>query len=89
MLTIVTLYVCAGVAYLAVQAYNGAGHYLGRKMAEEARVVPPALIPLLGFIVTLIVLFFMGLALVIWPYFAWDDWRKGMLFNSGYWSDKE
>lgn len=82
-------YVALGVTYIAMQAYQGAGAYLGRKLAEDARAVPPALLPFLCFIVALIVILFASLALVIWPYFAWDDFRKGALFDRQRWDDKE
>lgn len=86
---LVLSYVALGVTYIVMQAYQGAGAFLGRKLAEEARAVPPALLPLLCFIVTLIVIFFAALAVVVWPYFAWDDFRKGALFDRDRWDDKE
>lgn len=86
---LVLSYVALGVTYIAMQAYQGAGAFLGRKLAEDARAVPPALLPLLGFIVSLIVVLFAALTLVVWPYFAWDDFRKGVLFDRDRWDDKE
>lgn len=86
---LVLSYVALGVTYIAMQAYQGAGAYLGRKLAEDARAVPPALLPLLCFIVALIAIVVMALTLVVWPYFAWDDFRKGALFDRDRWDDKE
>lgn len=86
---LVLSYVALGVTYIAMQAYQGAGAFLGRSLAREARAVPPALLPLLGFIVSLIVVLFAALTLVVWPYFAWDDFRKGVLFDRDRWDDKE
>ena len=60
---LVLSYVALGVTYIAMQAYQGAGAFLGRKLAEDARAVPPALLPLLGFIVALISIVVMALLL--------------------------
>lgn len=89
MIELLLSYLALGVTYIAMQIYHGAGAYLGRKLAEDARAVPPSLLPLLGFIVSLIAVLFVAITLVVWPYFAWDDFRKGVLFDRQNWSDKE
>lgn len=89
LIELILSYVALGVTYIVMQAYQGAGAFLGRSLAREARAVPPALLPLLGFLVALIVILFASLSLVVWPYFAWDDFRKGVLFDRDRWDDKE
>ena len=76
-------YLTLGVAYIFMECRAGAAAYLGRKTAEEVRAVPPALLPLVGFLVALITILFLALTLIVWPFFAWNDWRNGTLFKAG------
>lgn len=80
---LVASYLTLGVAYIVMECMAGAASYLGRKTAEEARAVPPALLPLVGFLVALITIIFLALTLVAWPFFTWNDWRNGTLFKAG------
>ena len=82
-------YLAIGAAWIAVEIWGGAGAYLGRKCADEMRTLPEYLVPLAAALVALIVMFFLCLTLVFWPYFVWDEWRKGELLKPGRWDDKE
>jgi len=76
-------YLTLGVAYIFMECRAGAAAYLGRKTAQEVRAIPPALLPLVAFLVALITILFLALTLIVWPYFAWNDWRNGTLFKAG------
>ncbi|AZF88753.1 hypothetical protein [Salmonella phage Lumpael] len=80
---LIASYLTLGVAYIIMECKAGAAAYLGRKMAEEVRAIPPSLIPLVAFIVALLAVLVLAVTLVIWPYFAWHDWRNGTIFKAG------
>lgn len=78
-----------GAAWMAVELWGGAAAAIGRRFAEEAKGVPPSLMPLGALLVSLLVVFVLGLVIIFWPYFVWDEWRKGELLKPGRWDDKE
>ncbi|QHR72903.1 hypothetical protein sortsyn_38 [Escherichia phage sortsyn] len=80
---LIASFLMLGVAYIFMECRAGAAAYLGRKMAEEVRAIPHSLIPLVAFIVALLAVLVLAVTLVIWPYFAWNDWRNGTLFKAG------
>lgn len=80
---LIASYLTLGVAYIFMECRAGAAAYLGRKTAQEVRAIPPALLPLVAFLVALITILFLALTLIVWPYFAWNDWRNGTLFKAG------
>lgn len=82
-------YMAIGSAWMAVELWGGAAAALGRRCADEARAVPPHLIPLGAMLVALLVVFILSLVIIFWPYFVWDEWRKGELLKPGRWDDKE
>lgn len=80
---LIASYLTLGVAYIFMECKAGAAAYLGRKTAQEVRAIPPSLIPLAAFIVALLAVIVLAVTLVVWPYFAWNDFRGGTLFKAG------
>ncbi|QHZ59553.1 hypothetical protein sortkaff_5 [Escherichia phage sortkaff] len=80
-------YLAIGAAWMLIEIWAGAGLYLGRACAKEAATLPSSLVPLAAALVAVIVVFFLALTLAFWPYFVWDDWRRGNLLKPGRWGD--
>lgn len=84
---IVFSYLAIGVAWIAIELWSGGAAHLGRRCSREAQVVPPALLPLMAFIVAVASIFALTVVVVAWPFFVWHDWRNGWLFNPSRWGD--
>ena len=82
-------YLAIGSAWMAVELWGGAAAAIGRRFSEEAKGVPPSLMPLGALLVSLLVVMVLALVVTFWPYFVWDEWRKGELLKPGRWDDKE
>lgn len=88
MLNAIAIWWAVGAAWFVVELTQGGGaKHLARKTREEARGIPPALLPLAAFVVALFMVAAIVLLAFAWPYWAWTDWRNGDLFRPGRWDE--
>lgn len=86
MLNAIALWWVVGMAWFVVELTQGGGaKHLAAVTRQEASLLPFALLPLAAFIVVIIIAAAIVLMALVWPYWAWDDYRRGALFKPGRW----
>lgn len=77
-----------GIAWFVVEFTQGGGaKHLAKLTRKEAEVMPPAILPLAAFVVALMLICAIVLMAFAWPYWTWQDYRRGVLFKPGRWDE--